>query len=223
MDDELTTFINDVEGHTDNNEAIAPDSNTEPTSGEDELDVEAVFKKPSSEAPKKSAAEVAEDKKEAWARKILEGKKTIEDLESTNSDKWMLNDVKKRLGMADTEADVEKKIREYDSSKQFKQDMATLKNMPIDVQKELVKLSKEYLELGVAPEKALRKVLEKSKTIIEENESIRKTRVEAGKLPSGQSSGGKAVYTADQVSKMDMAEYKLFREKELKGEVMIKL
>jgi hypothetical protein len=222
MNDELNTRINEIEESIDQDESVASTQATEASSAEDDLDVEAVFKS-SSESPKKSASEVAKLKKEAWARNILSGKKTLEDLANTPSDKWMLSSVKKELDIPEDTGDLEERIAAYDNSKQFKQDMEALKSLPIDVKREIVNISKEYLELGVSPEKALRKAMEKSKPILETKEADRKQRVEAGQLPTGKTASGQTVYSADQVSKMSQAEYNKFREMERKGEVVMKL
>ena len=155
MNDELNNLISEVEELTDQSESLASTQDSEATSAEDELDVKAVFNT-SSEPSKKSASEVAKLKKEAWARNIISGKKTLDDLANTPSDKWMLSSVKKELDIPEDTGDLEQRIQAYDNSKQFKQDMDALKSLPVDVKREIVNISKEYLELGVSPEKALR-------------------------------------------------------------------
>ncbi len=222
MNDELNTLINEIEESNDNDESVASGEDTKPTSGEDDLDVEAVFKS-SSETPKKSASEIAEQQKEAWARNIASGKKTLEELESTPSAKWMVQDVKKRLGLAPSVDEIDERFRALDSQKQFNKDMEALKSLPIEAKRKIVEMSKEYMELGVSSDKALRKAMEKSKGIVEEMETVRKQRVEAGQLPTGKAASGQAVYSAEQVAKMSQAEYNHFRELERKGEVVMKL
>lgn len=222
MNDELNTMINEIEESIDQDESVASTQDSEAPSAEDELDVEAVFKS-SSESPKKSASEVAKLKKEAWARNILSGKKTLEDLANTPSDKWMLSSVKKELDIPEDTGDLEERIAAYDNSKQFKQDMESLKSLPIDVKRAIVEISKEYLELGVSPEKALRKAMEKSKTIVETKESERKQRVLSGQLPTGKTSGVQNVFSAEYVASLPQPEYNKFREMERKGEVVMKL
>jgi len=220
MNEDLNTLISEIEESTNKNESISSTEDTSPTSDKDDLDVEEILS--SSDNPKKSASEIAEQKKEAWARNIASGKKTLEDLANTPSDRWALSEVKKRLGVSD-EGNLEEKIKAYDQSKQYNQDKETFKTLPIEVKKELKSLIEEYLELGVSSEKALRKALQKSELIVKDKESTRKNRVEAGQLPTGKSSSGKNVYTADQVSKMSQAEYNKFRAMEKKGEVELKL
>ena len=220
MNEDLNTLISEIEESTNKNESISSTEDTSPTSDKDDLDVEEILS--SSEAPKKSASEIAEQKKEAWARNIASGKKTLEDLANTPSDRWALSEVKKRLGVSD-EGNLEEKIKAYDQSKQYNQDKETFKTLPIEVKKELKPLIEKYLKMKVSPEIALREVLNESQHIVEDKESTRKNRVEAGQLPTGKSSSGKNVYTADQVSKMSQAEYNKFRAMEKKGEVELKL
>lgn len=222
MNDELHTMINEIEESSDRDETVASGQDTDASSADDDLDVEAVFKS-SSESPKKSASEIAESYKETWARNIASGKKTLEDLESNPSTRWMAADVRKRLGIVEQTESLEEKIKAYDATKQFKQDMDALKSLPVDVKREIVKLSKEYMEVGATSEKALRKAMEKSKEILEAMETTRKTRVEAGQLPTGKAASGQMVYSAEQVAKMSQTEYNKIRELERKGEVVIKL
>jgi hypothetical protein len=221
MNDELNNVINEIEESIVADESVASGQDTEATSAEDELDVEAELK--TSSEPKKSASEIAKEKQEAWANKILSGKKTLEDLASTPSDKWMLSSVKQRLGIVDSVDDIESRLSAYEAKKQFDKDTETLKSYPIEAKKETLKLYKEYVELGVSPEKALRKSMEKAGGIVEAKETERKSRVEAGQLPTGKTSGGQTVYTGAQVAKMNQADYNRIRDLELKGEVVIKL
>ena len=221
MNDSTNTTFNEIEESIKQDESSASAQDTETTSVSDELDVEEALK-PSSE-PKQSAAEVAEAKKAKWIRSINDGTKTLDDLKGTASDQWMALEVAQRLGLADVKDEIRQTIKQEQEERQFTTDMADVKALPVDVRKEIVSLSKEYMEVGATPEKALRKAMEKSKGLMTEMESTRKTRIEAGQLPTGKAASGKNVYTADQIARMSQVEASKIFAQEKAGEVVIKL
>jgi len=221
MNDSTNTTFNEIEESIKQDESSASAQDTETTSVSDELDVEEALR-PSSD-PKQSAAEVAEAKKAKWTRSINDGTKTLDDLKGTASDNWMALEVAQRLGLADVKDEIRQTIKQEQVEQQFASDMVDVKALPVDVRKEIVSLSKEYMEVGATPEKALRKAMEKSKGLMTEMESTRKTRIEAGQLPTGKAASGKNVYTAEQVGNMSRADASKIFAQEKAGEIVIKL
>jgi len=135
----------------------------------------------------------------------------------------MATEVSQRLGLSDFKDDIRQTIKQEQVSQQFAADIEAVKALPVDIRKQVVDLSKEYMEVGAVTEKALRKAMEKSKGLMTDMESTRKTRVEAGQLPTGKAVTGQNVYTAGQIARMSQAEASKIFAQEKAGEVVIKL
>lgn len=150
-----------------------------------------------------SATNRAEAQKEAWARNIIDGKKTLADLEANPALKWMLGDVKARLGVKDYSKEVSETIQAHESKKQFEADMSQIKEMPREDANKAIRKANWYMDKAkVGREIALRMAMEELQPEFAKQAEIRKERVSQGQMPVGKSSLGTSQYTEEYLGKI---------------------
>lgn len=212
MSDDKNTLFTEIEESTEETESNTDSKDTtNPSSGNDQEEVVELLgdkKEVNTSSGDSTASERAEKQKEGWARKIASGEKTLDDLESNPALKWLVPDVKKKLGYDDSLNDFDTKIASHETSRKFKQDTDFLNTLSVTQANEIRRKANEYItELGVDNKKALSKAIKDLTPKIEEDAKTRKERVEKGQIPSGQSSSGVPQFTEEQLGELSQKEF----------------
>lgn len=225
----LPAELEEVSGQDKSNTGVQDTSTISSSASEPEqresLDsIQTQESKPVEQPQTESAEMFAKRQREAWIRNIAEGKKSLDDLESKPNLGWLVDDVKKGLGIQQQVApktDVASEIEKYHLKQEFEDNKKKLEGLPVDLHNKIVRSAKERVEDGADPMKALARELSKAQAEIDTVNAKKQTNRGSMQMPTGQPATSQVSYTQDELSKLGQADYDRVMDLHEKGEVTI--
>ena len=215
-DDKLELISED--GNSTDGEVVAEPQDTDNSSQVDSEPEKVETLDEVQEKPKPSKDDYAQMAEDTWAKKIANGEATYEELQAKQP--WLAARVSNRLGIQEAPKEKFSEIKEYERIKQFDQNKAYIKTLPVrehnEIVKEANKLSKRF-KGGLS--EALEFVLEQKMPEIEKKQLGKAVRKAGQGLPQGTPSANKTRYTADEwnrllvASSSDQAQYNNLMDK----------
>lgn len=215
-DDKLELRSEDGNPTADSEIQAEPLATEAPSQGDGESEqVLSLDESPKEKPSKDDYAQIAEDQ---WAKKIANGEATYEELQAKQP--WLATRVSNRLGIQEAPTEKFSEIKEYERIKQFDQNKAYIKTLPVREHNQIVKeannLSKRF-KGGLS--EALEFVIEQKMPEIEKKQLGKAVRKAGQGLPQGTPSANKTRYTADEWNRLlvdassDQAQYNTLMDK----------
>lgn len=203
MSDDKLELISE-EGKPTDGEVIAEPQDTDIPSKDDSEPEKVETLDEVQEKPKPSNTDYAQMQEDTWAKNIANGSATLEELQAKQP--WLATRVSNRLGIQEAPTEKYGEIKAYEREKQFNQNKAYIKTLPVKEHNQIVKeANKLSTKFKGGLSEALEFVIEQKMPEIEKEQLNRKVRSAGQGLPQGTPSANKTRYTADEWNRLLVA------------------